>query len=492
VEQQTVADVAACLGGLACAGILLARGSRVLVPSFLVLGVAEVALLATLVPRTDFAVFFGSPILVATLVLCLGLVVVGGLLGFGRWPQVVPVALLAVAPFRVPVSLGDQEGFLLVPLYFVLSAAILELVVRAVRTPESVIPISRLLAVPASLFIALSAISLTWSFDPANGAIQLVFFLFPFAALVAVVSRSHFATWLPRALAVTMVSLACVFAAIGLSQAVTHRLIFEQSVEHTNAVKSFFRVTSLFKDPSVYARELVLAIIVLLVAVSVERVRFAVAAALIAFLWAGMFVSYSQSAMVALVVAVVVIAVLAPSVPGRPIVLAVVGAALLAAPVVAVAASGRSIADLTADRSTLVEVTAPLVYRHPLAGVGVGGQPAASKKEARGAGKERGNASHTTPLTVAAELGALGVLSFVAFLAGAATLLRYAMRAELPFGLAAVGVFVALFTHALFYSGFFENPTMWGTLAAAAALQATRGERVTQAASRAVVPASGA
>ena len=91
-----------------------------------------------------------------------------------------------------------------------------------------------------------------------------------------------------------------------------------------------------------------------------------------------------------------------------------------------------------------------------------------------------------------AELGAVGVLSFVAFLAGAAALLRYAMRAELPFGLAAVGVFVALFTHALFYSGFFENPTMWGTLAAAAALRATRGEQVTQAASRAVAPASGA
>ena len=36
---------------------------------------------------------------------------------FARYPAVVPVAMLAAAPFRVPVQLGAEAAFLLLPLY---------------------------------------------------------------------------------------------------------------------------------------------------------------------------------------------------------------------------------------------------------------------------------------------------------------------------------------------------------------------------------------
>ena len=44
-----------------------------------------------------------------------------------RYPAVIPVALLAVAPFRLPVRLGEEEAFLLLPLYLVLAATVLAL-----------------------------------------------------------------------------------------------------------------------------------------------------------------------------------------------------------------------------------------------------------------------------------------------------------------------------------------------------------------------------
>ena len=50
-----------------------------------------------------------------------------------RYPAAVPVALLAVAPFRVPVQLGNDEAFLLLPLYLAIAAAVLALAYRVLR-----------------------------------------------------------------------------------------------------------------------------------------------------------------------------------------------------------------------------------------------------------------------------------------------------------------------------------------------------------------------
>ena len=107
--------------------------------------------------------------------------------------------LLVLAPFRVPVTSGDQEAFLLLPLYAVLVAGRRRAAFRVLR--GNVLPgLPPLLALPRAL-IGLSSISLLWSGDPRAGTIELLFFLFPFAVLVAVVARAPVADWLPRALA---------------------------------------------------------------------------------------------------------------------------------------------------------------------------------------------------------------------------------------------------------------------------------------------------
>src|SRR5204863_385083 len=111
----------------------------------------------------------------------------------------------------------------------------------------------------------------------------------------AEVGRLPLADWLPRALPVTLVAMAAVFAAIGLWQLWSHHLFFAQDLEVANAYTTFFRVTSVFKDPSLYGRELVAAMAVLLVALWRGWIRPMLALPLLAFLAVGLYFSYSQS-----------------------------------------------------------------------------------------------------------------------------------------------------------------------------------------------------
>jgi hypothetical protein len=83
------------------------------------------------------------------------------------------------------------------------------------------------------------------------------------------------------------------------------------------------------------------------------------------------------------------------------------------------------------------------------------------------------NASHTATLTIAAELGAIGVVLYVAFLAGSVKLLLLAIGRHRVAGLGLAVSFLVLVLHSLFYSGFFEDPIMWGVLGVAALLVAS-------------------
>ena len=128
----------------------------------------------------------------------------------------------------------------------------------------------------------------------------------------------------------------------------------------------------------------------------------------------------------------------------------------------------------TSDRSRRVELTAKAFAHHPLAGVGIGGQPRASQKLATRFGPLQNFVSHTTPLTVAAELGIVGFVLYLAVLGGTARALDAVRRRHQALGLSLAAVFLALFVHSLAYSGFFEDPITWFVLAVAAAFLSGR------------------
>ena len=337
-----------------------------------------------------------------------------------------------------------------------------------------------LLALPLAAFVTLASTSFLWTWDERAGGITLAFFVFPFVAGLATVARSPIADWLPRALLVTLVALGTLFAAIGIWQAHTRTLFFGRDVEVANAYTSFFRVTSLFKDPSLYGRYLVVPIAVLLVAILVRRGRtvdWVVATAFVAFLFVGLFYSYSQSSFVALFVVTFAVAVVGADGRTRLVLLACALVATLAAAGVAGASiGGRSAKDVTSGRSRLVTVTLDAFRERPVAGVGVGGQPRASSEIVRKGSPSR-NASHTSPLTVLAELGVIGFALYLWLLArhGLGARARLPHRPDLRRRPGAV--LLALVVHSLLYAGFFEDPLTWGVIGLTAAALATAPER---------------
>ena len=118
---------------------------------------------------------------------------------------------------------------------------------------------------------------------------------------------------------------------------------------------------------------------------------------------------------------------------------------------------------VTSERSQLVGDGLRLFRAHPLAGVGLGGSTEAARAQTK-RGRAVRRAQHVMPLTVASELGIVGLvlvawlLTVLARLALAAGTLR-PERLALGLGL------LAIFVHSLFYAAFFEDPLTWGLAA---------------------------
>jgi putative inorganic carbon (hco3(-)) transporter len=467
VPHGDLAQLAAVVGGIGAALLLLSRNRVELLAGLAIATVGEAMLAVALIPGHDLKRFVSPATHFAALVV--GLLAIAALgWVFVRWPVVVPVALLAAAPFRISTSVGTQSAYLLDPLYVVLAASVVALVVRVARERgDRQLP--RLIAVPAAIFVFYAGLSLLWTHDLRAGSIELLFFLFPFSALVVVVVRTPYRAWHPRALAITLVAVATLFAAVAIFQRLTHGHLLASDVERANAYTTYFRVTSLFKDPSIFGRHVVIAIGVLLVAMWLGRVGFWLAAGLIAFLFVGMLPAYSQSSYAALfAVTVAVSFVLGGRRLRRVLVVGAAACVLAGAAFVASTAVSDSARQATSGRTRLARVTWIVFEHHPLVGVGIGGQPQASKEEAKTQLSAKRDKSHTTPLTVAAELGILGFLIYAALLAATSRGLYLVTQRDRALGLGAASVFLGLFVHSLFYAGFFEDPIVWGVIGVAA------------------------
>jgi hypothetical protein len=330
--EAGLSELAGVVGAAGAALALLAGRRATLLAGFVLIGVAEVLLAdpGRVSPALLAAGFAGLLVLAA----CAAV--------FVRYPALVVPALLVAAPFRLPFDFDRDHRFFfalaqggklgrLVPLYVVLGAAVTAYVWRVLRRAE-VAPIPRLLALPAAAFFALASLSLIWSRDLDVGANLLAFFLLPFAALVAVVARAELAPWLPKVLAWISVGLASLFAAIGLWQEATQDLFFySPQLEVGNAYSPFFRVTSLFTDPSLYGRHVVLGFAVLLVLLWTDRINLYLGAAIGTLLFAGLYFSYSQTSMASLFAVAFVVTLVAGDRVARRAVIASTAVVVVAA-----------------------------------------------------------------------------------------------------------------------------------------------------------------
>ena len=404
---------------------------------------------------------------------------------FRRWPYVLPFAALACVAARIHVTVGSTEANLLVPMYAVVAAAALLLAWELVQGDTRARELGPV-AWPLAAFVGWTGLSILWTGDVRQGAIELLFFFLPFGLLAIALARLRWSRLITLGLLAELTAMALVFALIGIYQYETRDVFWNPKLLVSNAYAPFYRVNSVFWDPSIYGRFLVVAILACLVAVLFARDRRLLygATTAIAVIWAGLYFSYSQSSFAALAVGVVVAAVFAWG--RRGIALAAVVAVVVVAGALAVpsvrhdvfgSGNGKS---ATSGRGKLVRKGAHIAVHHPVVGVGVGGFKHAYAELTNLKGREpNAAASHTTPVTVAAETGLLGFALYAWLLFAALALAFRRFARDLP-GLTALAfglVMTAIAVHSLFYNAFFEDPTVWGAIGLAAALPGRRDER---------------
>jgi O-antigen ligase/polysaccharide polymerase Wzy-like membrane protein len=472
------AELARLGGVLACGGLgvlLVARPRSVRLGALGAWGLGALLLAVYLLPAGHRAILAAAAL--AGLVAAAGVALV-----LRRWPWTVAIGALACAPARIPVSVGSTDANLLVPLYGVVAAAALLLAWELVRGDERVRELGSA-SWPLAALVAWTGLSILWVDDLRQGAIALLFFYVPFGLLAVALARLP---WSRRWVAVLygqLALMALLFAGIGVYQWATRDIFWNPKVRVGNAYAPFFRVNSVFWDPSVYGRFLVVAILATLVVVFAERRarRAVLAAAAIVGMWVGLLFSFSQSSFAALVVGVLALAGYAWR--WRAVVAGALAAAVLlsvgfGAPNVRHSLLGHSKTSfnkVTSDRYSLVANGLKIAGHHPLLGVGVGGFRRAYARQAHLRGREpKKAASHNTPITVAAETGIAGIALF-AWLAAAALLAafrRVGWDFEGRTSLAALLALGAILVHSFFYNAFFEDPMAWGLLALVALVAA--------------------
>ncbi len=480
MDHPDLANIACLVAAAGVALLIAGRGRAMVVGGLALIGLGGGGLIGSAPDIGSFDALASGPGIAAA---ALGVAAVAGAAALlVRRPAWLPIAILVAAPLRPPLTLADGGGFpiqlaedgelgRLLLLYFVLAAGALALAWRALSSREQgTLPVRALpptLAWPAAALLAFACVSLLWADVPVDGIDSLVFFLLPFAVLLGTLGRSPFPDWMPRTLGGVAIAMAALFAVIGLFQAATRELFFfAPNLALSNANSNFFRVTSLFGDPSLYGRHLVVGLGIVLALMALRRIDPRVATGLVVLLWAGLFVSYSQSSMVALVIVTLVIAALTGT---RRIRLAVVGTFALVAVVavgylISIPVRGESLRTETADRSERIEETVRVIEDRPLIGVGIGGQPEASRELSERNRPTPNFVSHTAPLTVFAELGAVGLALLAWLLFGAVRMLTAVRRLEPGLGLALLAALIGLFVQSLFYPGFLEDPLTWVVL----------------------------
>lgn len=495
-----VLQVVGCIAAAAAAGLSLLVDDRRLRAAGLVaaLGIALALLVGEawdeLEPVRD------EPAKLVAVVLATVGVIAAMTAALLRWRLLLPLAIVAALPFRVPVDSGATQANLLVPLYAVIAAGAVVVAIDAIRGGgriEQRIP--RALRLVMAAAVLLYAIQVSYSEDLDFATRNVAFFLVPFAVMFALLADVR---WTPKLLGVASAALvgeALLFALVGVAQHFAGHIFWNSALEMSNDFHFYFRVNSLFWDPNIYGRYLALAMTLALAVLLWTRDsrRAALLAGAIGVLFAGMAFSFSQTSFVSLLAGVTVLAALRWSWRWAAVgVVVVLAATFISVQAVGGLSDSNKTArggadDVTSGHSTLIEGGAKLFAKRPLQGFG---SASFSQAFADNENIEEGETtvSHNEPVTVAAEQGALGLLAYLAVLGVALLTLTTGIRAVAP-GLGAaedivpdpledarggiplarmaiLAAFCALLVHTIGYAGYLSDPLTWVLLAIGGAL----------------------
>jgi O-antigen ligase len=393
-----------------------------------------------------------------------------------RYEDAFPLLAILALPFRLPIAAEGRTVNLLVPLYLVVAAGVLahllpRLLARQERGPGRL----EWLLLASVVLYALQAV---YSSDLGKAAENVAFFYVPFALLLVLLRDVRWrGELLLRCLGVA-VALAVVFAGIGFVEYARKELFLNPKVVAANEFDNYFRVNSLFFDPNIYGRFLALVMIAVTTFVLWRRnVReVLIAAGVLLWLLAGLVTSFSQSSIVALLLGLAVLAAYRWSLRWT---LYVAVALLVAAAIVLAAApaklhfglkgNGGSANNATTGRAKLIEGGLELFADRPLEGYGSGSFQTEYERHSKTTAQNATSASHTIPITVAAEQGVIGLALYVVLLV-VALLVLFRGAGRSPPRIAIAACFAALVLHTFAYADFLEDPLTWTLLGIGLAL----------------------
>jgi O-antigen ligase len=410
-----------------------------------------------------------------------------------RSSEALPLLAIFALPFRVPISADGRTVNLLIPLYLVVAAGTLAHLLPRLASARKGTRSDRVdgemrtlsfWGTPRGLewllfgSVGLYALQAIYSSDHARAAENVAFFYVPFVLLFLLLREVSWTRELLLRCLGVVVGLAVIFAGVGFVEYARKSLFLNPKVVVANQYDNYFRVNSLFFDPSIYGRFLALVMIALTTVVlwSVRRRDTLIGAAVLAWLLAGLVTSFSQSSIAALVLGLAVLAAwrwdLRTTALVSVVLLALAGAVVLLAPTslhFGLKGTKGSTSNATSGRTTLISGGLELFAKRPLQGYGSGSFEVQYKRHGGGTSENATSASHTIPVTVAAEQGILGLALYAALLIAALLVLsRGAGRSPPRIALAAC--FAALVLHTWTYADFLEDPFTWAILAIGVAL----------------------
>jgi O-antigen ligase len=459
------------------------------------------------------------PLLAVAAAAAVVLVVIGLALIVHRRPAAFPLLAVLALPFRLPVSAGGSTANLLIPLYLVVAAGALAYLLprlfgherpgsaaepqpresaarqgrngaqngwwdggRAVRRT------ARELLTPEGLqwllmaSVALYAVEATYSADFSKALQNIVFFYAPFALLFFLLREVRWSRGLLLGCAGVAIASAVVFAGIGFIEYERQQLFLNPKLVQANQYGNYFRVNSVFFDPNIYGRFLAVVMIIVTLLVLVARRRREVVAGglVLLWLWGGLITSFSESSMAALLLGLAVLAAWRWDTLTTVYVALAAGALAL---VVALAAppsahlglsgEGGSANNATSGRANLISGGLALFADRPLQGFGSGSFALEYRRHHASTEETAVSASHTIPVTVAAEQGLLGLLLYATLLMSAFAVL-FAGTGRSPPRIALAACFAALVLHTWAYADFLDDPEVWTILGIGVALAASR------------------
>ena len=455
---------------------LLSRGSRERALAMLgALVLAPLLLLADIWHSPQLGSVHRHP-LIAVVVAVAGLAVVVIAARFiVRSPALLaPLAVVAL-PFRIPIQAGGSTSNLLVPLYLVVAAGSVAFIFIALRdggdgADTAARPgwVERLLAA----YVVLYAIQSVYSADFEKALQQLVFFYVPFALMFCLLRRLYWSKRLLRGCLELVVGLTLLFALVGFVEYATKTLLLNPKLVAANAVHSYFTVNSVFFDPDIFGRFLAL-VMILLAAILLydrrQREQLGATAAL-GVLWAALVLTLSRSSLAALLLGLAALAAFRWNL-SRALIPAVLVVAIGVAVVLITPNTfglNQGLNGASSGRAGLVSGGLKLFGQRPLWGYGSGSFVVQYRKHHPQTTTTLA-ASHTIPITIAAEQGLIGELVYLALVIAAVVTLLRGARAR-PARVAVGAAFLALVFHTLLYADFLEDPVTWTLLGIGMAL----------------------